>query len=205
MGAAATKPSLADASRSLLRERTLDAVGELAVERPWSRVTMADVAERAGVSRQTLYNAFGSQSELAQAYVMREAERFVAAVEGVVRAHPDEPRAALGGAIELFLSAAETHPLIRAVVAGTGGEELLPLVTTRGGPLVDEVTGRLGAVILETWPGLAREDAQLVADCVVRLAISHAALPGGTPKETADALARVLGPYLDELLASLPG
>lgn len=203
MPSAATKPSLADASRDLLRTRVLDAVGELVVARPWGEVTMAEVAERAGVSRQTLYNAFGSRGELAQAYVMREAERFVAAVEGAVRAHPEDPRAALRGALEIFLTAAGTHPLIRAVTAGSGGEDLLPLVTTRGGPLVEYVTTRLAELILETWPGLEPADAHLVADCIVRLAISHAALPGGSPGETAEALARVLGPYLDELLASL--
>jgi AcrR family transcriptional regulator len=181
----------------------LDAVGRLASERAWSDVTMAEIALSAGVSRQTLYNTFGSRQDLAQAYVMREAERFVEAVSDAVRSRPDDPRAALRGALEIFLSAAETHPLIKAVASGRGGEEFLPLITTRGGPLVDEVTEQLTQLILETWPGLPRGDAHLISDCLIRLAISHAALPAGAPARTARDLARVLGPYLDELLADL--
>jgi AcrR family transcriptional regulator len=197
---AAPRPSFADASRGLLRDTVLDAVGELASARSWSEVTMAEVALAAGVSRQTLYNTFGSRQEMAQAYVMREAERFVDAVAGAIRSRPDDPRGALRAALEIFLGAAETHPLIKAVVSSGSGEEFLPLVTTRGGPLVADVTERLSHVVLETWPGLPPAEARLVADCMVRLAISHAALPGGPPARSADQLARVLGPYVDQLL-----
>jgi AcrR family transcriptional regulator len=199
---AAVRPTFAESSRARLRDTVLDAVGELAAARPWPDVTMAEVAEAAGVSRQTLYNSFGSRHDLAQAYVMREAERFVAAVADAVRSRPDSPRDALRAALEIFLSAAETHPLIRAVASAESGEEFLPLVTTRGGPLVGEVTERIAGLILETWPALPRADATLVADCLIRLAISHAALPAETPAATADSVARILGPYLDELLAS---
>jgi AcrR family transcriptional regulator len=202
MEAAARRP-FADASRDLLRDTVLDAVGELASARPWSEVTMAEVAIAAGVSRQTLYNTFGSRQEMAQAYVMREAERFVDAVSGAIRSRPDDPRGALRAALEIFLGAAETHPLIRAVASADSGEEFLPLVTTRGGPLVADVTGRLSDLMLETWPGLPRSDARLVADCLVRLAISHAALPAGTPARTADSVARILGPFVDQLLAEI--
>ena len=197
---AAPRPSFADASRDLLRDTVLDAVGELASARPWSEVTMAEVALAGGVSRQTLYNAFGSRPEMAQAYVLREAERFVDAVADAIRSRPDDPRGALRAALEIFLVAAETHPLIKAVASSQSGEEFLPLVTTRGGPLVVDVTARLSELIVETWPGLAPAEARLVADCMVRLAISHAALPGGTPARTADQLARALGPYLEQLL-----
>ena len=203
MTTTAPRPAFADASRELLRATVLDAVGELAADRPWAQVTMADVAERAGVSRQTLYNAFGSRQELAQAYVMREAERFVGAVEGAVREAAPDARAALRAAVEIFLSAAQTHPVIRAVVGSEDGDELLPLLTTRGGPLVGEVTERLTKILVESWPGLPRADAFRVADALVRLAISHAALPGGPPARTADDLALVLGPCLDTLTAAL--
>jgi AcrR family transcriptional regulator len=200
---AAVQPSFAEASRELLRDRVLDAVGALAAARPWPEVTMAEVAAAAGVSRQTLYNSFGSRQELAQAYVMREAENFVAAVADTVRSHPEDPRAALRGALEIFLGAAETHPLIRAVASADSGEEFLPLVTTRGGPLVADVTERISGLILETWPSLPAAEARLVADCLIRLAISHAALPSGTPGATAESISRILGPFIDDLLTNL--
>ena len=194
------RPTFADASRDLLRETVLDAVGELAAERRWPEVKMADVAERAGVSRQTLYNAFGSRQEMAQAYVMREGERFLAAVEAAIGENAPDGRAALAAALEIFLTAAETHPVIRAVTASESGDELLPLLTTRGGPLVMEITESLAHVLVANWEGVSRRDAELVADCLVRLAISHAALPGGPPARTAGDIASILGPYVDSLV-----
>jgi len=194
------RPSHAEVSRALLRERILDAVGELLGDRPWAEVPMAAVAERAGVSRQTLYNSFGSRQELAQAYVIREADRFLAVVAETVRANQDDPVGTLSGALGLFLAAAETHPLARAVSAGDGGDELLALVTSRGGPVLERVTGGLAGVIAENWPAAAPSDARLLADTLVRLAISHAALPGAPPQETAAEVATVLGPFVDRAL-----
>jgi AcrR family transcriptional regulator len=190
----------AELARGVLREQVLDAVGELLRDRPWTQVTMAEVAARGGVSRQTLYNTFGSREELARSYVDREADRFIVAVDAAVRAHAPDPRAALAAALEIFLAAAGEHPLARAIVATDGSEELLPLLTTRGGPLVGRVTSHLTDVILESWRGLDRADAAPLADALVRLAISHAALPSGDPAATASAIARLLGPRIDELL-----
>ena len=164
---------------------------------------MAEVALAAGVSRQTLYNAFGSRQDMAQAYVIREGDRFVAAVESAIRDAAPDAREALRAAVEIFLTAAETHPLIRAIVASDSGDELLPLLTTRGGPLVGEVTDRLSEILVENWPGLPRREASVIADCLARLAISHAALPADRPGRTAESIARVLGPYLDGLLRQI--
>jgi len=198
--AAAGRPSYAEASRTLLRDTVLDGVGELLDDRAWSEVSMSDVAARAGVSRQTLYNTFGGRSELARAYVLREAGRFMVAVEAAVRAQGD-PHEALAAALEVFLSAAADHPLVRAMSAPEEGDELLALVTTRGGPVIDSVTDGLATVITDEWPAVALADSRLLADCLVRLAISHAALPSGSPSRTAERIARVLGPYADRLLA----
>ena len=68
-----------------------------------------------------------------------------------------------------------------------------------------EVTERLSELMLETWPRLPRSEARLVADTLVRLAISYAALPAGAPARTADSVARILGPYLDGLLREIEG
>jgi hypothetical protein len=62
------------------------------------------------------------------------------------------------------------------------------------------VTDRLTKLFLETWPRLRRDDAEPVADALVRLAISHAALPSGDPAHTAQDIARLLGPRVDQLV-----
>jgi AcrR family transcriptional regulator len=182
------------------RERLLDAVSELLADRTWAEVRMADVAERADLSRQTVYNSFGSREGLAQAYVSREAQGLLAAVEQLIRENAADPVRAVRSALELFLAAAETHPLVRAISAGDGGDELLALVTTRGGPVLGPLGERLAEIIGETWPSAEPEAARLVADTVVRLAISHATLPGGPPAETAWDVARVLTPFVEQQL-----
>jgi len=198
--ATAVKPRFAEASKTLLRDTVLDAVHELLENRPWAEVTMGEVAERAGVSRQTLYNTFGGRDELSQAYVIREADRFLALVAETVRANGGDPRAALSGALGIFLSAAATHPLVRAIASSKDSDELLALITVRGGPVLGGVTSGLARVIAETWPGLPGPETHFLADCLVRLAISHAALPSSSPQETADGIAEILGPYIDRLL-----
>ena len=179
------------------RDSLLDATGELLADRTWAEVRMADVADRAGVSRQTVYNAFGSRDGLALAYVSREAERFLANVAVEVSAHAGDPTRALRAALALFLSAAETHPLVRAISAASEGDELLVLVTTGGGPVLGPVSDGLAGMIRATWPEADADAATLAADTLVRLAISHAALPNGSPEETADRVARILAPYID--------
>jgi AcrR family transcriptional regulator len=196
-------PRFSEAARELLRERVLGAVGELLRERAWSELTMSDIATRAGVSRQTLYNGFGSRAELARVYIAREAEGFLAAADAAIREHAADPLKALTTAIERFLATAASHPLIAAITSPDGTAELLPLVTTRGGPLVDEATRRLCGSILDTWPGVAEGDATILSEALVRLAISYAALPSAPPSETARRLACVLTPAIEHMLGEL--
>jgi AcrR family transcriptional regulator len=187
------------AARELLRNTLLDAARELLAERSWSQVTMAEVARAAGVSRQTVYNEFGSRADFAQALVMREADELLADVEAAVRGNPADAAAALTAALEVFLRAAADDPLVRAIVAGGDEDSLLPFVTTRGGPVVEYGVDRLAGVITDVWDTLGAEDSRALADCLVRLGISYAALPAGSPRRTAAAVARVLGPCIDGL------
>jgi AcrR family transcriptional regulator len=187
------------AARELLRRTLLDAMREQLASRDWAAVTMAEVARAAGVSRQTLYKAFGSRQEFAQAYVLREVDHFLEAVEAAVQAHLDDPPRALAAAFDVFLAAAAEDPLVRAIVSGESGEELLPLVTTQGQPVLEHATERLGAFLQEGWPAIAPEQARLLAECVVRLAISCAALPSGMGAES---VATLLGPYVERVVVS---
>lgn len=182
-------------------EALLDATGRLLDGRRWAEVRMSDVAAGAGTSRQTLYNTFGTREGLARAYVGREASRFLSAVEETITANAADPAGALAAAVELFLSAAGSHPLVRAIAASEEGDELLTLVTTRGGPVLGPVTDRLAEVIVATWPQADPAAAALAADTLVRLAVSHAALPGGSPAEVAAGIGRIAGPFIERELS----
>jgi AcrR family transcriptional regulator len=203
VAAVASPPRFSEAARELLRDRVMDAVGDLLRERAWGALTMSDVAERAGVSRQTLYNGFGSRAELARMYLAREAEAFLSAADEAIRAHADDPQRALTAALEGFLVAAESHPLVVAITSPDAAGELLPLVTTRGGPLVDAARAHLATSILDTWPGVSRRSAEALAEVLVRLAISYAALPAASPAETAERVACMLGPAIETMLSEL--
>jgi AcrR family transcriptional regulator len=189
------------AARNLLRSTLLDAARHELSERRWAEITMADIARAAGVSRQTLYKEFGSRDEFAQVLVLREAGSFLDAVEQAVNAHLDDPALALAAAFDVFLTAAAENPLVRTIVGAGGSEELLALFTTQGKPLVDSAVERVTAVLVAGWPLVREQDAELLSECLVRLAISYAALPRGPASMTASSVAILLGPYIERLVA----
>ncbi|MGW7257133.1 TetR/AcrR family transcriptional regulator [Streptomyces sp. NPDC054834] len=180
------------------RESLLDAASTALARRPWSAVRMVDVAAAAGVSRQTLYNEFGSKEGLARALVRREADGYVAGVERALAAHAD-PRDRLTATAEWMTSAARDNALVRAMLTGCWSERLptptLPAVPSSSavpaqrradGPLpspgdfVQIVRDRAVAVL--AGPGAAPADiAELVRSCelAVRLALSCVAAPPG--------------------------
>ncbi len=199
------RTTYAEAARALLRETLLDRAREELQRRSWAEITMGDIAAAAGVSRQTLYKEFGSRDEFAQAFVMREVDRFLAAVEVAVREHLDDPATALSAAFDVFLTAAAEDPLVRTLLTGDAARSLLPLLTTQGEPVVAGATARLSAIILAGWPPVEEADARLLAECLVRLAISYAALPAGPAGMTAASVTTLLGPYIERVLALATG
>jgi AcrR family transcriptional regulator len=202
MGAVATAPAerapYPVAARRLLRETLFGAAREHLQQRAWSEITMADIAGAAGVSRQTLYKEFGSRNEFAQAFVIREGERFFEGVEAAVREHVDDPHAAVAAALGVFLRTTGEDPLVRVLLSDDG---MLPFVTTQGMPVVQWASGRLTAVIEECWPQAKGGDANLLAESLVRLAISYVTAPNDSPEATAAQAGELLGPFIDRALA----
>ena len=182
-----------------VRDTIVSAVDELVRTRGWSATTMSDVAAVAGVSRQTVYNEFGTRPALVQAYVLREIEALVGEVEGHVRAHADDARAALSGAFSLFLKLASDEPLVRLIVADAEGGELIQLLTATG---LTVATDRVGRLVEEVWPQVGPDDARLIAASLTRLAISHALVPTSSPEDSARAVTRLVGPFVDQLLGN---
>jgi AcrR family transcriptional regulator len=190
-----------EASRTLLRATIVDAVDQLARTRGWAAASMSDVATAAGVSRQTVYNEFGSRQALVEAYVRREVETLIGEVEAEVRSRADDARGAVQAAFALFLKLASDEPLVQVIVASerpSDHGELTRLLTGLGRSVASE---RIGALIVEVWPQVSAADARLLAETLARLAISHALLPTEDPSATAAAITRLVGPFVDELLA----
>jgi len=193
------------AVRQLLRDRLLDAGREQLRERAWAQVTMADIAAAAGVSRQTLYNEFGSRDEFGQALVIREGSRFLDAVEQAIDEHHADPVAALTAALERFLTIANADPFVRLLLGDDGTGGMLPLVTTQSRPVLDWASRRLADTIHARWPQVALGNLEALADALVRLAISHVTAPRDPPARTAATITRLLEPSLERMLEDARG
>lgn len=193
------------AARSLLRETILRATDDLVAVHPWSEVTMAQVAQAAGVSRQTVYNEFGSRSELAVAYAAWAGDQLLDEVERCVAEHRDDLQEACVAAFTVFLDLGAGHPLVRALGASTGAESLAAVIATaEGQPIVAGATERLSSIITSTWPDLPVDLVPIASEVLVRLAVSHLIQPAGRPEDAAAHVAVVLGPFLAQLQADAP-
>lgn len=202
IGAVEARTPYPEAAKRLLRETFFAAARDEVQRRPWSEITMAEIAAAAGVSRQTLYKEFGSRDEFAQALVIHEGERFLDAVDAAVLAHSDDPRAAIGAALATFLRTAGEDPMVRILLGDDGSAGLLPFVTTQGMPVVQWATTRLTATIEQGWPDAPPAKVRLLAESLVRLAISHVTAPTDVPETIAAQTGELLGPFIDDALGT---
>ncbi|MGH2832048.1 MAG: TetR family transcriptional regulator [Solirubrobacteraceae bacterium] len=191
------------AARALLRDSLFDAARGLLEDRPWAQITMSEIARAAGVSRQTLYAQFGSRDEFAQAFVIREGARLLDVVEQTIRAHLDDPCTAVAAGLEAFLSAAAHDPLVRLLLEDDGTGGALALITTRSRPVLDWASVRLCEAMRSGWPEVTQEDAELLAETFVRLALSYLTMPRHSPSESATAAAKLLAPYLQQTMIAV--
>lgn len=197
---ASTRSTYQSAARQLLRQSLLEAARQLLRERQWPEITMSDLASAAGVSRQTLYNEFGTRQGFVEAYVMHDADRILSVVEEAIAGAGGEPETTIRVAFSRFLETMRVDPLAVTVLAGTDDDNILPLVTTRGAPVLAFASYRLGAAIQSTWPQADPADVQLLSEELVRLALSHAMLPQGEVEVAAERVARLLVPYAKSAL-----
>src|SRR3954467_2198472 len=165
------------------RDALLDAAYDAAVSGDWTRTRMADVALAAGVSRQTLYNEFGSKDALAQAMAMREIQRFIEGTERALdEAHPDDPIQAVGAAALYTLQRAADNPLLKAALTDdTSG--LLSFLTSRGEPALAAALASFENYYSTHWPELSPGAITVAAETIVRLTISYLTVPADVPAE----------------------
>lgn len=173
----------------------LDAAYDAIVAGAWSRVRMADVAAAAGVSRQTLYNEFGSKDALCEAVARREKDRFLARALETMDVHEGSPAEAVGEAVLWGLREATDNRLVKAILTDDTG--LLPLMTTRAAPLVQSLRDGIAEFLSGHWPSLPPDRARDAAEVAVRLTISYLVVP----TEPIDATARRVAHVVERLVA----
>jgi AcrR family transcriptional regulator len=169
-------------ARAQLREAILDAAYADALASGWARVRVGGVASTVGVSRQTLYQLYGTKEALGQALVLREAENFMSGVMAVLQRHRDDPADAVAAACQDALVRLAEHPLLQATLAAPDGDGLLPQVTSRSRPLLDLASTAVAQWSAGQLPDVPVERHREIADVLVRLVISYALLPGDEPR-----------------------
>jgi AcrR family transcriptional regulator len=181
------------------RQPIITAAIELTADSGWPAVTMARLAERVGVSRQTVYNEIGSKPALAEAMIGHELGRFLAVVGTAFDRQPDDLVAAIREAVRAVLELAEDNVMLHAIASATHGTdtEFLPLLTTRAGNLLTEARIVLAERVRHYAPPLTGEQLDMVLDVVLRTVLSHVMQPSDTPARTADALAWLAARMLD--------
>lgn len=173
------------------RERIVAAAVRLTGEVGWARVTMAQLADVVGVSRQTVYNEIGTKPRLAEAMILGEFDRFLGVVSVAFDAHPDDLVAAIRSASRTVLEHAQDNPLLHAVVSATHGAdtELLPLLTTHADSLLVAAKAVIGERLAPYDVPVGPERLAAAIDMVVRVVLSHVMAPSDTPAATADDIA----------------
>lgn len=181
-------------------DRLLASAAELLGDSSWSDLSMAAVAERAGVSRQTLYNSFGTRKQLLQSMLLREVESFLGDVEAALVTAADDPEVALERAFAAYLRGIEQNPLVRALVVDED-PDLLAVLLEQGINVVGYAAARLSGAVTSLWPRATAEDVELLADALVRLAISFAVFPPGSGRDIAAEIRALLAPFVVRALA----
>jgi AcrR family transcriptional regulator len=196
---------LAGDARRDTRGALLDAAYRVVVGGGWPRARMADVAAAAGVSRQTLYNEFGSKDAVAQALAGREAEAFLTATEALLAgSRPADPAAAVATAVAFTLRRAAADPLLTAVLTDDASG-LLPYLTTRAEPVLAAARAGIAGYLTDRWPDIAEPDAELAAEAVVRLTVSYLVLPSDAADASPDAVAHRVAGLVTPLLTASRG
>ncbi|MGH3532110.1 MAG: TetR family transcriptional regulator AlkX [Mycobacterium sp.] len=186
--------SYAEASRVLLRDSVLDAMRDLLQTRDWSAITLADVAQAAGISRQTIYNEFGSRQGLAQGYALRLADQLVDVIHAAIDNNVGDIYAAFLEGFRLFFTESAADPLVISLLTGVAKPDLLQIITTDSGPIITHCSQRLTSTFMESWVRASEADAGILARAIVRLAMSYVSMPPEADHDVAADLARLFTP-----------
>lgn len=171
------------------RARIMLAATEHCQEVGLSRVTMEDVARRAGLGRATLYRHFQSKDALVRAVILAETDAFFAALDGAIaECATDEDRLSEGFAFALHYIRA--HALLAKLLRSepetllpylVGGDELIAVAT-------EAVVARVHGDVARSRQG--RENAELLVRLVLSLALTPGSGLGVEDHDGATAFAR---------------
>lgn len=181
-------------------DRILDAAGELFTLAGVRRTSVDDIAEHSGVGRTTVYRRFEGRNQIVEAVLGREVRRFFASI----LASTAHLRRFEDVVVESFLTGlrATEASLLSTLVRSE--PELLALLTIDGGPVVAAARDFLVAAYGADDDHITHGHIAMVAEMLVRLAISLVLTPEtALPLDDDEAARAALHRLLDPLLAPL--
>ena len=181
----------------LLRGSILDGMRDLLLSRDWSSITLSDIAKAAGISRQTIYNEFGSRQGLAEGYALRLADRLVDAVDDAIEGNVGNVHAAFLEGFRAFFAESASDPLVISLLTGGAKPDLLQIITTDSAPIIRRCSERLTSTFMHSWVRAGEEDAGVLARAIVRLAMSYVSMPPEADHDVALDLARLMTPFAE--------
>ncbi len=198
--------ALRESYRAHLRQRALEAAYTETVDKGWDKVRVGHIATSIGAPRAMIYKEFGDKQGLGEALVLHEAERFLTGIQNVLTQFPADAAGGIRASVLYTLAEAESSPLLRAVLVShrdpmldartlASASGMLPLITTSR-RLLDVASEALAGWLHEQFPELDGADVQDATDALVRLAVSHLALPGADADTTGRRIAEVALRYL---------
>jgi AcrR family transcriptional regulator len=190
--------------REVQRARMLEAMVEGVAEKGYVRVSVADVIERARVSRKTFYEQFANKQDCFLAAYDAGVDQLLAAIDAAVAAPSPDWRAAARRAVEVYLDVMAARPAFARAflieVLGAGPEALArrDVVQARFAAQLAAIHRRARADIPEI-PALGPHTFRAAVGAVNELVRAHVLEHG------ADTLPELSDAILDVHLALLVG
>ena len=168
-----------------VRERILDAATECLVESGIDARLHATIAERAGVSRPTVYKYVGDQTAILTAVLDREVERFFAAAAPVFSAMSEDATQGLDDAMVFVVDYAQRHTLLQMALHRYPGL-ILPALTTNSEVLIDGVVAAFSDHVEQRLARTGGEgDVRAIVEWAYRIAVSLVTTPSASTQTEA--------------------
>ena len=193
-----------DVVRQTQRARMLDAMVQSVAEKGYARVAVADVVERAGVSRKTFYEQFDNKEDCFLAAYDASVDGLLAAIDDALAARAPDWLAGVRAAVSVYLETMAANPafarafLIEAPGAGPAALERRRAVQDRFAAQLKSVHRRARADI-PAIPEVPPHTFRAVVGAVNELVTAHVHERG------ADTLPELTDAILDVHLAQLVG
>lgn len=180
--------------------RILDAALELFAELGITRVSIDDIARRAGVNRATLYRRIGGKDAVVRAALVQETARILDSIATGLRAIPDDSQRVIDGLV-ITVTTLRSHPVLHKALA-VDRERTLAAVTVDAGDILNLATVFVAQEILAVRTGGDQlHDVEPLAGMLVRLVHSLVLIPGTPPRlDTDEALRDFATRYLVPLV-----